>query len=66
MAPHTSAVCLDCAGSARRPAEVSTPLALIDGTRAWLTHIAPVRDPADMERFRAFLDEAERRIRARA
>jgi hypothetical protein len=47
------------------PADLSVPLALVDGTRAWLDHLAPIRDPRELERFRAFLDAAERRIRER-
>jgi hypothetical protein len=41
-------------------------LALVDGTRAWLEHLAPVRDEAAAVRWRAFLDEAERRLRERS
>ena len=46
--------------------DISVPMALIDGTRAWLDHVAPVRDAADAARITAFLDEAARRLRARA
>ena len=46
--------------------DISVPVALIDGTRAWLDHVAPVRDAADAARITAFLDEAARRLRARA
>ena len=66
MGAHTSPVYLECADAPRRPADIAVPMALIDGTRAWLDHVAPVRDPADAARITAFLDEAARRLRARA
>jgi hypothetical protein len=65
MAAHTSAVYLEVPGLPRRPPDLSVPLALVDGTRAWLEHLAPIRDPADLARFRGFLDEAEQRLRPR-
>jgi hypothetical protein len=65
MAAHTSPVYLECADAPRRPADLAPSLALIDGTRAWLDRVAAIRDPADAHRFREFLDEAERRLRAR-
>jgi hypothetical protein len=39
---------------------------LVDGTRAWLEHLAPVRDAAALRRFTEFLDDAERRLRERS
>ena len=46
--------------------DIPVPMALIVGTLAWLDHMAPIRDPADGARITAFLDEAIRRLRARA
>ena len=37
--------------------------AFADGV--WLIDLAPLRDPRDAARFRRFLDDAERRLRAR-
>ena len=65
MAAHTSAVYLAVRGRPQPPPDLAVPLALVDGTRAWLEALAPLRDPGDAERFRRFLDEAERRLRAR-
>ena len=65
MAAHTSPVYLTVAGSATARAGPGLPLALVDGTRAWLDALAPVRDQSAADRFRRFLDEAERRLRAR-
>ena len=66
MAAHTSPVYLEHRDGPRRPADLGVPLALVDGTRAWLEHLAPVRDPSELQRFVAFLDEAERRLRERS
>jgi hypothetical protein len=65
MAAHTSPVYLEVPGMPRRRPDLSVPLALVDGTRAWLEHLAPIRDPADLARFHRFLDDAERRLRQR-
>ncbi len=65
MAAHTSPVYVEVAGRPQPPADLSVPLAIVDGTRAWLEALAPVRDGREAERFRAFLDEAERRLQAR-
>jgi hypothetical protein len=65
MAAHTSPVYLLVPGQPSPPADLSIPLALVDGTRAWLDHLAPIRDPRELERFRTFLAAAERRIRER-
>jgi hypothetical protein len=66
MAAHSSPVYLDHRDRPRRPADLGVPLALVDGTRAWLEHLAPVRDPSELRRFVAFLDDAERRLRERS
>jgi hypothetical protein len=66
MAAHTSAVYLEHAGAPRRPPDLAVPLALVDGTRAWLEHLAPVRDAAALRRLTEFLDDAERRLRERS
>ena len=63
MAAHTSPLYLECPDRPRRPVDLTEPLAVIDGTRAWLEQLAPIRDPADLERFVRFLDEGERRLR---
>ena len=60
MAAHTSAVFLEVHGKPRAPADLGTPLALIDGTRAWLRTLAPIDDPRTLRRFEAFLAESER------
>lgn len=65
MAAHTSPVYLGVAGRPQPAADIRVPLALVDGTRAWLETLAPVRDTAEAARFRRFLDEAERRLRER-
>jgi hypothetical protein len=65
MAAHTSAVYLDVAGHPRRIADLDLPMTLVDGTRAWLETLAPVRDEAERRRFVEFLDGAERRLRER-
>ena len=65
MAAHTSPVYLRVAGRPQPAPDMAVPLALVDGTRAWLETLAPLRDPRDAARFRRFLDEAERRLRAR-
>lgn len=65
MAAHTSPVYVEVPGRPRPRPDMSTPLALVDGTRAWLEALAPVRGAADRERFRRFLDESERRLRER-
>jgi hypothetical protein len=65
MAAHSSPVYLEVPGMPRKPPDLSVPLALVDGTRAWLEHLAPVRDPVELTRFRRFLDDAERRLRER-
>jgi hypothetical protein len=66
MAAHTSPVYVEHRDRPRRPPDLGVPLALVDGTRAWLEHLAPVRDPEELERFVAFLDDAERRLRERS
>jgi hypothetical protein len=65
MAAHTSPVYVRVEGRPRPAPDLAVPLALVDGTRAWLEALAPVRDPRQAARFRRFLDEAERRLRAR-
>jgi hypothetical protein len=65
MAAHTSAVYLEVPGRPQPPADMSTSLTVVDGTRAWLEQLAPVRDERERERFRRFLDESERGIRER-
>jgi hypothetical protein len=66
MAAHTSPVYLAGLDRPARRADLALPLALVDGTRAWLEHLAPVGDAAALERWRAFLDAAERRLRERS
>jgi len=63
MAAHTSPVWLVVPGRPRPPADLALPLALVDGTRAWLETLAPVADERDLARFRGQLAEAERRLR---
>jgi hypothetical protein len=65
MAAHTSALYITVAGRPQPAPDLGVPLALVDGTRAWLEALAPLRDPRDAARFRRFLDDAERRLRAR-
>jgi hypothetical protein len=65
MAAHTSPVYVVIEGRAGPRPDLTTPLALVDGTRAWLEALAPIRDPGQAARFRRSLDEAERRLRAR-
>jgi hypothetical protein len=65
MAAHTSPLYVTCPGQPRRPVDLTEPLAVVDGTRAWIEQLAPIRDPADLERFVGFLDEGERRLRER-
>ncbi len=65
MAAHTSPIYIECRERPRRPTDLTEPLAIVDGTRAWLEHLAPIRDPGELARFRRFLDEAERRLRER-
>jgi hypothetical protein len=65
MAAHTSPVYLRVNDRPRPAPDMSLPLALVDGTRAWLEALAPVRDGRDAAHFRRFLDEAERRLRER-
>jgi hypothetical protein len=66
MAAHTSPVYLEHRDRTRRPPDLGVPLALVDGTRAWLDQLAPLRDRSELERFGAFLADAERRLRERA
>jgi hypothetical protein len=66
MAAHTSAIYLSRPGGEGRRPDLAVPLALVDGTRAWLEHLAPLRDDADLAHWRAFLDDAERRLRERS
>jgi len=66
MAAHTSPVYLSVAGRPQPAPDLALPLTLVDGTRAWLEALAPIRDPRDAARFRTFLDETERRLRERA
>ena len=64
MAAHTSPVYLEVPGMPRRPPDLSVPLALVDGTvRGW-RRWRRIRDQAELARFRRFLDDAERRLRA--
>jgi hypothetical protein len=65
MAAHTSPVYLEVAGRPQARPDMSLPLTLVDGTRAWLEALAPVRDDPERVRFRRFLDESERRMRER-
>jgi hypothetical protein len=65
MGAHTSPIYVTVRGRPRAAPDLGLPLTLVDGTRAWLEALAPVRDERDAERFRRFLDEAERRLRAR-
>jgi hypothetical protein len=65
MAAHTSAVYLSVRGRPQPTPDLRLPLTLIDGTRAWLEALAPLRDARDGARLRGFLDDAERRLRAR-
>jgi hypothetical protein len=65
MAAHTSPVYVSVQGRPRPAPDMTLPLTLVDGTRAWLEALAPVRDGPDAARFRQFLDEAERRLRQR-
>jgi hypothetical protein len=65
MAAHTSPVYIVIRDRPHPAPDLRIPLALVDGTRAWLEALAPVRDRRDAEHFRHFLDEAERRLRAR-
>jgi hypothetical protein len=65
MAAHTSPVYVMVEGRPQPRPDLTLPLTLVDGTRAWLAALAPVRDARDAERFRRFLDDAERRLRER-
>jgi len=65
MAAHTSPVWVEVPGRPRPPADMTQPLALVDGTRAWLETLAPIADERDLARFRAQLAEAERQLRSR-
>jgi hypothetical protein len=65
MAAHTSPVYVTVEGRPQPRPDLTLPLTLVDGTRAWLAALAPVRDARDAERFRRFLDETERRLRER-
>jgi len=65
MAAHTSALYLDVRGRGRKQPDMSTPLAIVDGTRAWLQALAPLRSEHDAARFRRFLDDMERRMQER-
>ncbi len=65
MAAHTSPVWLEVPGRPRPPADLGQPLALVDGTRAWLETLAPIADERDLARFRRQLRDAERMLRAR-
>jgi hypothetical protein len=63
MAAHTSPIYLEVRGRPRVGGDMTVPLTLIDGTRAWLETLAPIRDDRDLDRFRRFLDESARRLR---
>lgn len=65
MAAHTSPVWIEVPGRPRPAADLDLPLALVDGTRAWLETLAPIADERDLARFRDQLAEAERRLRSR-
>jgi hypothetical protein len=65
MVAHTSPIYLEMPARPRRSPDLGVPLALIDGSRAWLEALAPVRSEADAMRFRRFLDETEQRLRER-
>lgn len=65
MAAHTSPVWLDVPGRPRPPADLAGPLALVDGTRAWLETLAPIADQRDLVRFRSLLADAEHELRRR-
>jgi hypothetical protein len=65
MAAHTSPVWISVPGRPRPPADLRAPLALVDGTRAWLETLAPVADGRDLARFRELLADAERELRTR-
>ncbi|CAN5657613.1 hypothetical protein BH23CHL8_BH23CHL8_04340 [soil metagenome] len=65
MAAHTSPLYVEMPARPRRQPDLDVPLALIDGSRAWLEALAPLRSEADAARFRRFLDESERRLRER-
>jgi hypothetical protein len=65
MAAHTSPVWIEVPGRPRPRADLRTPLALVDGTRAWLETLAPIADERDLARFRELLTDAERELRAR-
>lgn len=65
MAAHTSPIYVDCRERPRPGADLAEPLAIIDGTQAWLEQLAPIRDADDLERFRAFLEEGRQRLRRR-
>ncbi|MFV2064460.1 MAG: CehA/McbA family metallohydrolase [Chloroflexota bacterium] len=65
MAAHTSPLYIEMPGRPRAKPDLSTPLAIVDGTRAWLQALAPVRGKRDAERFKRFLDDAERQMKER-
>ena len=66
MAAHTSPVYLTGPERQGRRPDLAVPLALVDGTRAWLEHMAPLRDTTALKPWLRFLDDAERRIRERS
>jgi hypothetical protein len=66
MAAHTSPVYVSSTDRPTRRPDLSVPLALVDGSRAWLEHLAPIRDADALARWRGFLDDAERRLRGRS
>jgi hypothetical protein len=66
MAAHTSPLYVDCRGYPRRGADLSEPIAVLDGTQAWLEQLAPVSDPIEAERLRRFIEEGRRRLQTRS
>jgi hypothetical protein len=65
MAAHTSPLYVEVPDRPCGRAELEPALTVVDGTRAWLEALAPVRDAAQARRFRRFLDDADRRLRER-
>jgi hypothetical protein len=66
MAAHTSAIAFEVPGRPRPPADLRSPLAIIEGVRSWLGELATVRSARDIEPALDLLDRAERELRRRS